>query len=144
MIAVLLTLVLAASGGTPTLPDVEDEVMCVICGTALNVSNAPAAEREREFIRRRIADGLDKEEIKDALVAEYGPDVLAVPQDGGGRIGSLVVPALAVALGLGGIVALVRRGRGGAGEPPDDAAPAPELDPRDAARLDADLAAFDR
>jgi cytochrome c-type biogenesis protein CcmH len=144
VIAILLTVVLAATGGAPTLPDIEDEVMCVICGTALNVSGAPAAERQREFIRRRIADGLDKEQIKDALVAEYGPDVLAVPEDGGGRIGSLIVPALAVVLGLGGVVALVRRGRGNGGGPPEDAAPPPELDPRDAARLDADLAAFDR
>lgn len=143
MIAVVLTLVLAA-GGAATLPDIEDEVMCVICGTALNVSGAPAAERQREFIRRRIAEGLDKQEIKDALVEEYGPNVLAVPEDGGGRLGSLLVPALAVLLGLAGVVALVRRGRGEGGDPPAGDPPPPELDPRDAARLDADLAAFDR
>jgi cytochrome c-type biogenesis protein CcmH len=51
---------------------VEDEVMCVECGTALNVSTSPVADREREFIRRRIAEGKSKPEIKAALVDEYG------------------------------------------------------------------------
>ena len=54
--------------------------MCVACGTALNISQAPSADRERAFIRRRIAEGLTKDEIKDALVAEYGPKVLAEPR----------------------------------------------------------------
>ena len=46
--------------------------MCVECGTALNVSTSPVADREREFIRRRIAEGKSKPEIKAALVDEYG------------------------------------------------------------------------
>ena len=46
--------------------------MCVECGTALNVSTSPVADQEREFIRRRIAEGKDKEQIKAALVEEYG------------------------------------------------------------------------
>ena len=58
-LVLLLALVLApaASAAEPktTLPDVEDEVMCVECGTALNVSTSPVADREREFIRRRIS-----------------------------------------------------------------------------------------
>ena len=39
----------AALAATPrtTLPDVEDEVMCVECGTALNVSTSPVADQER-------------------------------------------------------------------------------------------------
>ena len=65
---------IAAATPQATLPDVEDEVMCVACGTALNISQAPSADAEREFIRRRIAEGLTKDEIKDALVAEYGPE----------------------------------------------------------------------
>ncbi len=81
LLALLLVLALPASAlaAKATLPDVEDEVMCVTCGTALNISQAPSADREREFIRRRIAEGLDKDQIKDRLVAEYGPKVLAEP-----------------------------------------------------------------
>jgi cytochrome c-type biogenesis protein CcmH len=143
VIAVLLTLVLAASGGTPTLPDVEDEVMCVICGTALNVSNAPAAEREREFIRRRIADGLDKEEIKDALVAEYGAEVLAEPPKSGFSLTAWLVPIAAILVAAIAIVLGLRRwrraGRGGDG--PDD--PDRPLDHAERERLDSDLARYD-
>ena len=39
-----------------SLPDIEDEVMCVECGTPLNLSNAPVADREREFIEREIGE----------------------------------------------------------------------------------------
>ena len=35
--------------------------MCPICGTALNLSGAPQADRERAFIRRQIAAGKTKE-----------------------------------------------------------------------------------
>ena len=46
-----------AVAATPqtTLPEMEDEVMCPICGTLLNLSHAPAAERERVYIRKLIA-----------------------------------------------------------------------------------------
>src|SRR3954469_19871669 len=76
LLVLLLVLALpapAALAAATTLPDVEDEVMCVTCGTALNISQAPSADREREFIKRRIAEGLDKKQIKQRLVAEYGP-----------------------------------------------------------------------
>jgi cytochrome c-type biogenesis protein CcmH len=145
VIAALLALVLVA-GAPASLPDIEDEVMCVICGTALNVSNAPAAERQREFIRRRIDEGMTKEEVKQALVAEYGSDVLAMPERRGLDLAGYGVPVLAVVLGLGGIAVMIRRGRGraggdGEGEPAEGT---PDLDPGESARLEADLAAFDR
>ncbi len=66
-----------------SLPDIEDEVMCVECGTVLSVSNSPVAQQERDFIREQIAAGKDKEQIKQALVAEYGEEVLADPGTGG-------------------------------------------------------------
>src|SRR5688572_19210078 len=79
VVALVLAAAAPALAAEPrtTLPDVEDEVMCVECGTALNVSTSPVADQEREFIRRRIADGMSKDEIKAALVAEYGEQVLA-------------------------------------------------------------------
>ena len=43
-----------------TLPDVEDEVMCPVCGTALNLSSSPQADRERVFIRQRDRRGQDQ------------------------------------------------------------------------------------
>jgi cytochrome c-type biogenesis protein CcmH len=143
---VLLALVLvlgltAAAEPKTTLPDVEDEVMCVECRTALNVSTAPVADQERAFIREKIAQGLTKQEIKDALVEAYGPDVLATPEAKGFDLSAWIIPgALVAALAIG-VALLARRWR----RTPATVAPdAPELDPADASRLDSELAAFDR
>ncbi|MFM8526513.1 MAG: cytochrome c-type biogenesis protein CcmH [bacterium] len=84
-----------------SLPDIEDEVMCPICGTILEASNSPQAEREREFIRAQIAQGKSKQEIQDALVAEYGPDVLAVPDSKGFDLVAWVVPILGLVVAVG-------------------------------------------
>ncbi len=43
-----------------SLPDIEDEVMCTICGTALQLSDSPQAERERAFINDLIGEGEDQ------------------------------------------------------------------------------------
>jgi cytochrome c-type biogenesis protein CcmH len=51
----------AASEPRASLTDIEDEVMCPICGTPLNLAAAPQAERERAFIRRLIARGETKQ-----------------------------------------------------------------------------------
>jgi cytochrome c-type biogenesis protein CcmH len=138
---VLIVGLTAAAEPKTTLPDVEDEVMCVECRTALNISSSPVADQERAFIRARIAEGMTKEEIKAALVDEYGPAVLAEPGDEGFDLAGWLVPgALVVLAGLT-VVLLARRWRSA----PDAAEPgAEELDPADERRLDAELTAFDR
>jgi cytochrome c-type biogenesis protein CcmH len=142
LLALLLAPAALAAEPRTTLPDVEDEVMCVECGTALNVSTSPVAEREREFIRRRIAEGKGKAEIKAALVG--GPRVLATPEGGGFDVAAWLVPGALCLLALLAVGAVALRWRGGRG--PDEGEPDPgrDLDPDDARRLDADLAAFDR
>ena len=150
MLALLLALALAppalAAEPRTTLPDVEDEVMCVECGTALNVSTSPVADREREFIRRRIAEGKGKAEIKAALVEEYGPRVLAVPEGGGFDVAAWLVPGALSLLALLGVGAAAVRWRTlrSAEAGPGAADDGHDLDADDARRLDADLAAFDR
>ena len=143
LVALALAAPAAAAGPKTTLPDVEDEVMCVECGTALNVSNSPAADRERAFIRRRIAEGKDKAQIKAALVQEYGPRVLAVPEGGGFDVAAWLVPGVVSLLALAGVGIAALRWRA---RPPAAAAAeeGPELDPADARRLEADLAARER
>ena len=112
LIALLLLAVLApaAVGAAPraSLTDIEDEVMCLECGTALNVSNSEVADQEREYIAELIAQGKTKQEVKDALVAEYGPRVLAEPSDDGFELTAWLVPLLA-ALGALGLVAFTAR-----------------------------------
>jgi cytochrome c-type biogenesis protein CcmH len=127
-----------------TLPDVEDEVMCPICGTALNLSASPQADRERTFIRRQIAAGKTKGQIEDELVAQYGTRVLAEPPKSGFDLTAWLVPgaaillaAVAIALGLW---RWRRAARGGDGPP---ATGGPPIDPADSERLDADLARYD-
>ena len=148
-VALIALAVLAAPAGAAapraSLTDIEDEVMCLECGTALNVSNSDVADQEREFIAELIAQGKTKREVKAALVAEYGPRVLAEPGDEGFQLTAWLVPVLA-GLGALALVALTarrwRRARsGGPGGPAGDD---PALDPDDARRLDAELAAFDR
>ncbi len=142
VLALLIAPAALAAEPRTTLPDVEDEVMCVECGTALNVSTAPVADREREFIRRRIAEGRTKPEIKAALVEEYGPKVLAVPSGGGFDVAAWLVPGLLSLLALAGVGVAALRWRGRRDEEP--VAGGPDLDPDDRRRLDAELAAFDR
>ena len=137
----------AASAQEPqtSLPGIEDEVMCPVCGFSLELATeAPQAEQMREFIRERIDQGQSKEEIKDALVAEFGPEVLAIPEGEGFDLAAWLVPGAAIVLAGGAIFVGLRRWRrastvsGGSAEPPDS-----ELDPDDAERLESDLARYE-
>jgi cytochrome c-type biogenesis protein CcmH len=130
-----------AAAQEASLPDIEDEVMCPICGTLLELSAAPQAEREREFIRELIADGASKEEIKDALVAEYGSEVLATPGDSGFDLSAYLVPIAAFALALLAVGAAgVRWRRRGDGE---DGELVQEPSAEQAQRLRDDMARYD-
>src|SRR5919199_1179368 len=72
--------------------------MCVECGMPLEVSQSPVAQQERAFIRREIAAGKTKEQIKADLVDEYGRAVLAEPSGGGIGIAAWWVPVILVPL----------------------------------------------
>ena len=147
-VAVALMLAIAAlaapaQGITPrtNLPDIEDEVMCTICGTLLAESDSPQAESERALIRKLIAEGKTKDQIEDALVAQYGPRVLATPSGHGFDLLAWIVPGLGILLGATAVVlTLTRLRRRG----PKDREPPPDLDPADAARLSEDLSTYDR
>ena len=129
-----------------TLGDIEDEVMCPICGTPLGLAaEAPQAQQQRAFIEEQIAACRSKEEIKSALVAQFGEGVLALPGDESGEddLGDVlvyVIPAAAILLALGGIGVAVFRWRGGP-KGPRPGAPAPAGS--DTSRLDADLDRYD-
>lgn len=133
-----------AAGDRASLPEIESEVMCPVCGTLLELAESPQAQREKAFVARLIAQGRTKEQVKDALVAEYGRSVLALPDGSGFSLSAYLVPivaflaaALALALGV-----LRWRRTGGGGDGPTGAPPAPPT-AADAERLDADLARYD-
>ena len=134
----------AASGFRPqpraSLPDIEDEVMCPVCGTLLELSESPQADRERVFIHKLIAEGRSKQQIKDALVAEYGSAVLATPRGSGFDLTAYLVPIVAGLVAALALIVGVRRWRHSAGpDEPPGAAPKGE----DAERLESDLARYD-
>ena len=145
--ALLLALVLAApalaAAPKASLVDIEDEVMCTTCNVPLNIAESPQANRQRAYIRGLIAQGLDKRQIKAALVREYGEDVLALPDSGGFGITAYAIPLALLALLAGGLALLLpswrRRSPAGIGAP-EDAAP---LSDEDAQRLEADLVRYD-
>jgi cytochrome c-type biogenesis protein CcmH len=141
----LAVLAPAAAAATPrtSLTDVEDEVMCLECGTALNVSNSAVADQERRFIAELIAQGKTKDQVKAALVAEYGPRVLAEPADDGFDLTAWLVPVLAALGALALVIVTARRWRR-TRPSPAAAGDDPGLDADDARRLDDELAAFDR
>jgi cytochrome c-type biogenesis protein CcmH len=162
---VILTLLAATVGPAATLTttaatprtsfyDVENEVMCVSCGVPLATAESPQADRERVEIRRLIAQGLTKQQVKDELVAIYGRNVLALPDNKGFGLAAYLVP-IAIAAGIVALLLLLlprwRRRRAAQG-PGDGFLPAtatagggpPALSDADARRLDEDLARYDR
>jgi cytochrome c-type biogenesis protein CcmH len=147
LIALAVALLLAgpASAAEPeaSLPDIEDEVMCVECGTALNISQSPAADGERRFIRRRIADGMTKKQIKDALVAEYGRNVLASPSSKGFNAAVYLVPIALALLALLALLFTAKRWRRAGAEDTAQQDPGPKLADEDAKRLERDMAGYD-
>ena len=144
----LVALLVGATAATAqepraSLPDIEDEVMCIVCGVPLELATeAPQAIQERDFIRKLIAQGLTKDEIKDRMVAEYGEEVLSIPSDSGFDLAAWLVPGIAIVVAGGAIFVGLRRWRR-AGEPPDEGGAAKPPDGPDSERLDADLARYE-
>ena len=125
-----------------SLADVEDEVMCPVCGVPLGLATeAPQANRERAFIQREVERCKSKQEIKNELVAQFGDRVLALPPDKGFNLVAYLVPVAIVLLGIGAITTIVvRRRRAG---PTAPGTQTPALAGDDAARLEADLERYD-
>ena len=145
-LALLAATALPAAAATPqtSLSEISSEVMCPVCGTLLELAESPQAQREKVFVERLVRAGKSKGEIKDALVAEYGQEVLALPKDSGFELSAYVVPIIAfviaaIALAFG--VAKWRRAGGGSDdeERPRPRGPSAAEDER----LDADLARYD-
>jgi cytochrome c-type biogenesis protein CcmH len=150
LIAAIALVALPAAAAAQSCPktsvaDVEDEVMCPVCGTPLALaSEAPQADRERAFIQRLVDDCRSKDEVKQALVAEFGDRVLALPGDQGddslGDVLVYVIPAVGIALAAAGIAFAVVRWR----RPrPGDPAAGPALARAEGARLDDDMNRYD-
>jgi cytochrome c-type biogenesis protein CcmH/NrfF len=141
--AALLAAPAAAAAQCPqtSVADVEDEVMCPVCGTPLALATeAPQADRQREFIIELVEQCKSKDEIKAALVTEFGEGVLAVPDREGFNLTAYIVPGLAaLATAAVIVVATLRWRRRRPAEAVRGGGPTGE----DSARLDEDLRRYD-
>jgi len=137
----LLSAAIPVAAQQTTLADLEDELMCPICGTLLELSNAPQAERQRALIERQIAAGRSKAQIKDALVAQYGREVLALPSGSGFDLSAYLVPAIGFVVAVLTLALGLLRWRKAAGR--QETLTVSEPEDEDARRLEADLAKYD-
>ena len=149
LLALVALAVLAPAAGAAqqaSLAEIEEEVMCPVCGTLLQLAEAPQAQREKAFISRLIEEGESEQQIKDALVAEYGDEVLALPEGEGFNLSAYLVPIVAFLLAAVALAIGVMRWRRAGGGPPGEGGPAgrsPRPSGEETDRLDADLARYD-
>lgn len=139
----LVALLLGAPGAAATacprtsVADLEDEVMCPVCGESLAVAReSPLAQRERALIQRLVARCETKGQVKAELVDQFGPSVLALPPRRGFDASAYLVPLLGGAAAVAATALLLRRWRRRA--PPPAAAPRPPT-AAERRRLEAEL-----
>lgn len=124
--------------------ELEREIMCPTCKSPLYLSHSPAADRIRAYVAERADEGWTKQQVLDALEADFGPAILASPKAEGLGLAAWLVPlagvlaGLAVAIGLA--IAWRRRSRSGG---PEGGAGGAALEPDLEARVDEALARFD-
>lgn len=145
VLAVAVALVLApAAAACPTAADLEGELICPTCKTTLDQSDSPAARRIKALVRRRVAACVPEQQIKDELVDQFGPSVLAAPpREGFHWLAWLLPPAglLAAALVISALVWRWSRAR--PAEAVADSNGRAPLDPELERRLDRELARYD-
>ena len=143
-VALVLTVIASAAGADTqfTMDEIEREVMCPVCGTRLDLSHVPAANQIRDFIAAKQGEGWTKEQVKDALVAQFGQRILATTPTSGSGLVAWLVPAAAGAGGIVVAVVLVLVWRRRPGERGAVAPPAP-LESEAARKVEAALRDYD-
>ncbi|MGH3082624.1 MAG: cytochrome c-type biogenesis protein [Gaiellaceae bacterium] len=143
-IGLALVLVPAAAAACPTVADLEDELICPTCKTTLDQSDAPVARQIKAIVARRVADCVSKQRIKDELVADFGPSVLAAPPREGFHWLAWVLPPFGLLVAAGVISVLVWRwSRRPTAEAVANSNGRLPLDPELERRLDRELARYD-
>ena len=132
----------SASEQKPTPAELESELVCPVCETTLDSSDAPVARLMKTRIRERIAAGDTKSEIKAHFVDQFGTAVLAVPPRKGFDLVAWVLQLAGLGLGVVAVGAIAWRWSHVRGDAPpaDDEEP---LDPALERRVDDELEKFD-
>lgn len=137
----------AACDATPSQAQLEGQVMCPVCGTTLDQSDAPSALQIKNVIRRRIESGATDCQIKDELVANYGESILAQPPKSGWGLLAWLLPIVGIVVAAAAVG--VGAWRWSRGREPAESTLEPSangyrrLDPELERRLDEELARFE-
>jgi cytochrome c-type biogenesis protein CcmH len=138
LLALLAPQVASATCPRTSLASIEDTVMCQVCGVPLGLATeSPEATRERALVSDLVGRCETAGQIRAALVAQYGPSVLALPPTHGFDLAAYLVPMLGVlcAAALLAMVTLTWRSRHHASQPRAQ----PSLNAADSARVQAAL-----
>ena len=108
LLTVMLVLAPLASAAQPqfSMSENESQLMCPTSQSRLDLSHSPAADRIRAFVEKKRLEGWTSQQVKDALVADFGPSVLAAPPAAGIGLVAWLVPIGAVLVGVGIVIAL--------------------------------------
>lgn len=133
-----------AAAACPTVADLEGQLICPTCKTTLDQSDAPVARRMKALISRRVDACVPEQQIKDELVRDFGPAVLAAPPREGFHWLAWLLP-LAGLLGAAAVVSVLvwRWSRARPSEVAVDSNGRGPLDPDLERRLDRELARYD-
>ncbi len=133
----------AARVNQQELLNLESQYECISCHEPLDQVNSPQAISEKEELASLLSRGLSLSQVRKAMVAQYGEDVLTRPPAHGLNLTVYILPPAVL---VGGLLLLVymlpkwrARARRNAGQ---EAPRADALEPEDADRLDDELAKF--
>ena len=106
LVAFVVALLVAAApaAATPSPSDLEAEFVCPTCKTTLDQSDSPIARRMKQMIRSSLAEGKTEKQIRDELVAQFGPAVVAEPPKEGFDLLAWLVPLGILAAGAVGVL----------------------------------------
>jgi cytochrome c-type biogenesis protein CcmH/NrfF len=124
-----------------SLSYLEGQIMCPTCHTTLDQSDSQAAERIKVFIQQHIDRCETADQIRTALVANYGSRILAAPTHKGFDLLAWWLPLGGVIGGAAVLAFGVWRWSRKRDDEPDDSGPS--LDAADEQRLDELLARLD-
>ena len=118
--ALVLLAALAALGcvtgggrGAPELErrahDLNKTIMCPLCpGESIDQSQNPLSVQMRAAVAEKIEAGWSDNQIREFFVERYGPSVLMEPPSEGFGLAAWIVPPVAFALALAGLLAALR------------------------------------
>jgi cytochrome c-type biogenesis protein CcmH len=129
--------------GYRALLGLEAQFMCLSCHEPLELVSSPQAQAEKGTIARLLAAGDSTSEIRSAMVAQYGVQVLAKPPASGFNLALYVLPPALLLLGAAALLYTLPKWRARARRAALTQLPgAPPLAAGDAQRIDDELARF--